>query len=230
MELKDILNNRITTKWWSDSPIEPDKLINVFDALTKAPSKQMRYNYRIVVLGDSPKAVEFKKWLYWKNTPCLDGIRGKEGTGLKRYNGQVLAPYVLLWMTPSDYKEMLDDVMISATIAMLAAENEGLKTGFCSCMANWEVAEKLGKFTDERPLPKYASVALGMGYADKIDTSPFNRVDNLGHVFTDGVERPFARPVIKDGVQVGFDIGNIDRVDEFKGVLPQKKDLIKFYK
>ena len=29
---------------------------------------------------------------------------------------------------------------------------------------------------------------------------------------------------------MGFDIGNIDRVDEFKAVLPSKTDLIKIYK
>jgi len=236
MELNDILNNRITTKWWSDKPVEPIKLINIFDAITKAPSKQMRYNYRVVMLGDSPKALEFKQWLYWENTPCLDGIRGKEGPGLKRYNGQVLAPVVLVWIAKQNEKEILDDCMISATIAMLAAENEGLKTGFCSCMEPQQVSEKMKHLLPKewkaphQEVGKYATVALGIGYPDKIDTSPFNRVDDLGFVFSDNVSRPLARKVEKDGVEMGFDIGNIDRVDEFKGVLPSKTDLIKIYK
>ena len=42
-------------------------------------------------------AKEIKDWLYWEHTCCLNKVRGVKGEGLRRYNGQVLAPIVLAW-------------------------------------------------------------------------------------------------------------------------------------
>jgi hypothetical protein len=123
------------------------------------------------VITDSPEGKELKKWLYWENTYCLDGIRGKEGPGLRRYNGQVIAPVVMLWVGKdlkgySDTREqedrrIRDDVMVSATVAMMAAEELGLRTGFNGCLGEIDIAERLN-LTSQNKKP---IIAVGFGYA-----------------------------------------------------------------
>jgi len=136
-----------------------------------SPSKQGKYDHEIYVITDSSEGKEIKKWLYWENTYCLDGVRGKPGPGLRRYNGQVLAPIVLLWITKklqgySDTNELesqrvRDDAIISATMAMIAAEELGLRTGFNSTIGKLEIEQKL-KLNLENKTPV---IAVGMGYA-----------------------------------------------------------------
>jgi hypothetical protein len=136
-----------------------------------SPSKQGKYDHEIYVITDSPMGKEFKKWLYWENTFCLDGVRGKVGPGLRRYNGQVIAPVVLLWVTKklqgysntneSESQRVRDDAIISATMAMIAAEELGLRTGFNGCLGTTEIEQKL-KLDIENKTP---AIAVGMGYA-----------------------------------------------------------------
>jgi hypothetical protein len=134
-----------------------------------APSKQGKYDHEIYVITDSPQGKELKKWLYWENTYCLDRVRGKQGPGLRRYNGQVLAPVVLLWVTKklqgysdaneSESQRVRDDAIVSATIAMVAAEELGLRTGFNGCLGTSEIEQKLN-LENKTPV-----IAVGMGYA-----------------------------------------------------------------
>jgi hypothetical protein len=76
---------------------------------------------------------------------------------------------VLLWVGKkieglSDTNELesqriRDDVMVSATIAMLAAEELGFKTGLNGCIGTLEIEEKLN-LQNKTPI-----IALGIGYA-----------------------------------------------------------------
>ena len=77
--LKDLLEKRFTAKWWSDKPVEKEKLDYILDCTYLAPSKNGKWKFEIFVLGNSEKANEIKQWLYWENTYCLDMKRGKEG-------------------------------------------------------------------------------------------------------------------------------------------------------
>ena len=104
--LREILGKRFTAKWWSDKPIEQEKLDYILDCAYSAPSKNGKYNYEIFVLGDSEKSNQIKQWLYWENTYCIGGERLREGPiGHRRYNGQVLAPTVLVWVAKHKNEE-----------------------------------------------------------------------------------------------------------------------------
>lgn len=167
--LRDILENRFTAKWWDPTTVEAEKLEAVLRCAYLAPSKQGKYDHKIIVVTDTQEGQEIKDWLYWHHTWCFQGDRGKPGDGLRRYNGQVRAPILLLWAIErtdqitsyreNEYQRMRDDAIVSATMAMCAAEELGLQTGFNSCLDAEEVANYLG-LGDRRVV-----LALGIGYA-----------------------------------------------------------------
>jgi nitroreductase len=190
------LKKRYTAKWWDSQPIEQDKLDAIIECAYLAPSKQGNYDFEIIVLTDSPAGKEFKHWLYWDNTSCLDKVRGKQGPGLRRYNGQVLAPVVMVWLSKhfeqpvnsyeeNEFLRTNNDCIISATIAMCQAEELGISTGFCGCIGGREIADKLN-----RP-DLTAIVTMGFGYST-IDTTAS------------------IRKVYSNGVEMGFDLANHD--------------------
>lgn len=181
--IAELLKKRFTAKWWSDRAVEQTDLDTVLECAYNIPSKQMKYNYKIYVFTDSAAGKELKEWFYWENTACLDTIRGKPGEGLRRYNGQVLAPVYLVWIADSADLEARDDCVVSASIAMLAAEELGLQTGFCGCIGPDEIKEKL-------QIDGVAVMSLGIGYATPDDQE--------------------LRTVYKDDVEMGFDISNSD--------------------
>lgn len=193
--LHNHLCKRITTKWWEDKPVEEYKLETILEAAYQAPSKQGLHEFEIYVLTDSPEGKEFKEWLFWENTACLDKVRAKPGPGLRRYNGQVLAPIVMIWLTKAyppntrnpygenAYNRTRDDCIISATMALCQAEELGIRTGFCGTIGPMDIAQRLGK-TD-----MVASISVGFGYATE--------------------EQVKVKKVFKDGVEMGFDLANL---------------------
>ena len=206
--LKDIIKNRYSARTFLDTEIEQDKIDYILECATHAPSKQGIYPYKIFVLGNSNKAQEIKEWLFWENTWCVDGQRaipeGKESNN-KRFNGQYKAPLVLVYVAHppksvenhvyADYmKDFLKhstdkvntDATVSASFAMLAAEEQGLRTCFGKCHDEKLVAEKLG-------MPSKAVIVVGMGYAE----------DYKGDVEYMGQE------VYKDGVIQGYQPKNL---------------------
>ena len=188
------LQTRFTAKWWKDQPIESTKLDAIIKCAYLAPSKQGNYDFEIVVLTDSPAGKEFKQWLYWDNTACLDKVRGKPGEGQRRYNGQVLAPVVMIWLAKqfeqpvNDYSEnefirTNNDCIISATMAMCQAEELDINTGFCGCIGGRDIADRLGKPNST------AVVSMGFGYADSSYT-----------------DQPVT--VYNNNIEMGFDLAN----------------------
>jgi len=181
--ISDLLKNRFTAKWWKERPVTQSDLDQILSSAFHAPSKQSKYNYKIYVFTDSDLGKELKEWFYWENTACLDTVRGKQGEGLRRYNGQVLAPIYVLWLADDDSLETRDDCMVSATVAMLAAEELGLQTGFCGCIGPVEIKEKFS-------IDGKAVISLG-----------------IGHAVTDSKE---SRKVFRENKEVGFDLSNCD--------------------
>ena len=138
-------------------------------------------NFKVIIFDETKSCKDIKNWLYWEHTYCLNKIRGAKGDGLRRYNGQVLAPIVLGWASDTNDLEVIEDIMVSSTTALLAAEEVGLNTGFNGCLESKELGKKVGY--------PHVHMLLGLGYADKIDTEP-------------------TRKVYKDGKEVGYDLGN----------------------
>jgi hypothetical protein len=174
--IEETLLDRITTKWWLPRSVEDDKLQKILDAVYLSPSKQGKFNHNVYVLGSSELSMELKHYLFWEDTYCINGIRGAPGPGWKRFNGQVNAPIVLVWFAKnyatgaagplapeSDLQRVRDDCIVSATVAMCAAEELGLQTGFCGCISHYHFAAKVSG----QPINKLENtsvIALGIGY------------------------------------------------------------------
>lgn len=215
--LHNDLCRRITTKWWDDTPIEKYKIETILEAAYQAPSKQGRHEFEMFVLTDSPAGKEFKEWLFWENTACLDRVRGKTGPGLRRYNGQVRAPLVITWLTKyypvserssygeNDFNRTRDDCVISATMALCQAEELGIRTGFCGTIGPVEIANRLGRSD------MIASIVVGFGYAQE--------------------EQVMVKKVFKDGVEMGFDLANLTHTSRAlpnRNSRPEKYSLINY--
>jgi hypothetical protein len=215
--LYDHLRNRFTAKWWDPIPLESDKIESILECAYLAPSKQGNHEFEIHVITDSVEGKQFKEWLYYDNTACLDKVRGKQGDGMRRYNGQVLAPVVMIWLAKnypptnnypyieSNWLRTNNDCIVSSTMAMCQAEELGVNTGFCGCLGGREVADKLNR-------PDYTGViSLGFGYATP---------DTL-----------LGRKVYKEGAEIGFDLSNTEssiRTAENRKRRPPKDSIIKF--
>lgn len=198
--LKDILAERYTAKWWDDVPVEQSKIDDVLQCAYMAPSKNGKHNHSIYVLTDSAEGTAFKDFLYNENAWCVGEARAPANyTGPnKRRNGQVAAPVVMLWVGNSnvwmqsdpigenDRQRIRDDCIVSATVAMCAAEELGLQTGFNSMLGTFEICDYLGIPRNQH----FSVVAVGMGYAS--EGSPQNRA-----YFQGGVQRFLRHPNIE---------------------------------
>jgi nitroreductase len=189
-----LLQQRYTTKLWQTTPVNEYILNYVLDCAYLTPSKMAHHSHKIVAITDSVEGKAIKDWLFYEHTwswdghPAYDIPVGHQSDEDRDYNGQYRAPVVLIWLselkdarritvqkqihnewvqytvgTPDAYQQR-SDIYISATAAMLAAEEQGLNTGYGVCHHNKMVAEQLG-------MPSYcAVVAMGMGYpADTAD-------------------------------------------------------------
>jgi hypothetical protein len=177
--IKDLLSKRFNAKHWDRSrQISQEKIDYITDCLHKAPSKMSMLDYKVVLITDSRAGIEIKKWLFYEHTWNFNGERAPEefdSEGHRDYNGQYRAPILLAWLNPTDsasegivngervvfpnFRMRQNNIFISNSIAMLAAEEQGLNTGFGSCHDNNEVATRLG-------FPGYSCpIVLGIGYA-----------------------------------------------------------------
>jgi nitroreductase len=214
--LSEHLKNRFTAKWWDDVALEDDKIESILDCAYQAPSKQGHHEFEIYVITDSDEGKQFKEWLYYYNTACLDKVRGKQGIGMRRYNGQVLAPVVMIWLAKNypvsanqygetDWLRTNNDCIISSTMAMCQAEELGVRTGFCGCLGGTEIANKLNR-------PNHTAViSIGFGYATP---------DNL-----------ISRKVFRNDKEIGFDLSNTApniRTADNRNKRPAKDSMIKF--
>lgn len=193
--LKDYLEKRYTARWWDDKKVESEKLNYILETTYLAPSKQGAYDYTIVVVKDTPTGKEFKEWLH-DNTWCINGIRGKEGPGLRVYNGQVLAPILFVYLShvhPTDVGDINNrnktDCIVSATIAMCAAEEQGLSTGFCTCLNGLQIANKLNYSN------MLCQIVVGIGYATTDLKNKRGLYDKNGVLY--GVDRSNTDPKLK---------------------------------
>ena len=179
--LKDVLSKRFTAKWWDSRPVEQEKINDIVECAYLAPSKNGKHNHQIYVISDSPTGKKFKDFLYYENAWCVGERRAPAGYvgGNKRFNGQVHAPVVLLWVgkvpgwrTPDlqgedDKQRVRDDCLVSATIAMCAAEELGLQTGFNGMIGPVEISQYLKLDTNV----DYPIMAIGIGYATPAGTA-----------------------------------------------------------
>lgn len=179
----DILNKRFNTKHWNTSlEISQSDIDYIADCLTKTPYKMAMIGYKIIFITNTQAAQDIKDWLFYEHSWNSNGVRagrheaeGVEDNGKRDYNGQYRAPLLIAWLNPKDspkfgemngqqvvlpnFVERQNNIFISNTIAMLAAEERGLNTGFGSCHGYDELASKLGFENYSCP------IVLGVGHA-----------------------------------------------------------------
>lgn len=205
--LINLLESRITTKWWLDKDVSNDDLNYILECARLAPSIHGKFSSSIFVSRDK----KYKKFLYEENTYCY-GVPGDPARGIgkgpmkrgaphpedynpeyKRYNGQVNAPVVLTWLYTGHrnlsakggyfHNDAEKDVFISASYASIAAAERKIDFGFCTCIGQKEISEYLG-------IGSHAIIVMGLGYKDEYQ----------GNI---------KRRVYIDGKHVGWDIDNI---------------------
>jgi hypothetical protein len=189
------------------------------------------YPWSLYVLGENSKAKSFKEWLFWENTWCVNGnranIKDKESQE-KRFNGQYRAPLLLLWThrdldeekhkdenywhtyVPLQEEQNLIDMTVSASFAMLAAEELGLKTCFGRCHEH----EFTNTILDKKTVKM--GIALGIGYAE----------EDIQHNNT------MLTPIVRNGRQEGYDTKNLSqsfptKYHNIRQKKPKVTDLIK---
>jgi hypothetical protein len=179
----DVLTKRFNTKHWDDSIEIPQQTIDyITDCLLKSPYKMAMIGYKIAFITNTENGRDIKNWLFYDHTWNSNGVRAGrhtaeevENNGRRDYNGQYQAPLLIAWLNPKDshkfgemngqqvvfpnFTDRQNNIFISNTIAMLAAEESGLNTGFGSCHDHDEVALRLGFAGYSCP------IVLGVGYA-----------------------------------------------------------------
>lgn len=214
--LLETISKRYSAKVYEDRAVEDEKVSYVLDCAMKAPSKQSVYAYEIFVLGNSDKAKDIKEWLFWEESWCVNGklstlLKTDESENpQKKMNGQYNAPVLLVWVTRDPDEQHITssrhgrnvvhksysekktiDITVSASFAMLAAEEQGLNTCFAKCHNEYNLAERLG-----RPGQR-AELGVGFGYA-----VPHNKGSEITG------KQDF--PIYKDGKQFGATCKNLD--------------------
>lgn len=209
-KIQNLIKNRYSARNFLDTKIEQDKIDYILDCAINAPSKQSLYPYTINVLGTGKQSTEFKEFLFWEDTWCApSGERADkefEGGDNKRFNGQYRAPLLLLWThktlnskqhQKTNYWDQYNlaaeennllDMTVSASFAMLAAEEMGLKTSFCKCHSYEYHDTVLGKHAK-------VGIGIGIGYAEA----------DKNH------KRKMLDPVYKHEKLQGYDTKNLDQ-------------------
>lgn len=231
--LLDIIKRRYSAREFDDTKVDKNKIDYIIECALHAPSKQAIYPYEIHVLSDSPKAKQLKDYLVWNDTWCVGNHRAREqdkNSDKKVYNLQYGAPLLLVWTTrcldnhpasEHDYFKKVskkvfqmqyeNDIFISASYAMLGAEEQNLQTCFGRCHDSNGLAEMLGR-------PGYKGhIALAIGYATELKSS----------------EDFYYRWVERDGIVDGWTIRNIpqhfpkeDHGNRIKS--PSKEELVNY--
>lgn len=214
--IRNLINKRYSARFFNSSPVELEKVNYILECALNAPSKQSLYPYEILVLGNSNAANEFKNWLFWHDTWTNNGKRLDSKNKIPkntRFNGQYRAPLVFLYAyrvptnlkhSPGDLnknRDVLDtmDMAISASFAMLAAEEQGLRTCFGKCHSDEYVNTPLGGGKIR------IGLALGMGYAKSVTNSNsmlqpiFNNNKSIQGYDTKNLEQSF--PLAKHNVR-----------------------------
>tara|TARA_B100001093_G_scaffold446527_1_gene450913 strand:- start:9630 stop:10295 length:666 start_codon:yes stop_codon:yes gene_type:complete len=219
MKLLNLLKKRFNATHWADKQIEKNKLDYILDCIYHTPSKQCRYAYEVFVLNNSTNAQSIKEWLFWENTVCVGGSRfnayvdpDKVNPQNNRYNGQVRAPTVLIWIGKNKSNDTKNDCVVSATVAMMAAQEQNIDTGFCGCFGMNDVPTKLDR------KDHYAHMILGLGYIDYM-TETSNTV----------IAKEYNRKVYKNDVYYGNDTNNIASglTHRYRSIKPSKNTIIK---
>lgn len=198
--VKDILTTRFNAKHWDQTKEIPPSVIDyVTDCIQKSPSKMSLLSYKVIIITNSEVGTKLKNWLFYDHTWNFNGDRTPDtadSVGRRDYNGQYLAPVLIAWLNPiespdvgtvndqrvifPDFSMRQNNIFVSNAIAMMAAEEQGLNTGFGSCHDHAELAKKLGFLHHSCP------IVLGIGYGTDMSKDitndnyliPVTRFDN----------------------------------------------------
>jgi hypothetical protein len=161
---------------WSDQAVPPDVVKTLSDIAVNMPTKQNQEFYKLIVSTDQ----EYNNFVYlhgYDETDKMVMHLPFEDRHKTNRNTQLRAPLLFQWVFDSQRfhdaglthsKEELHNgvahlsVGISAGAVSIAANSLGLKTGFCSCLHQQPVKEKLEALLNITVSNVY--LTLGIGY------------------------------------------------------------------
>ena len=161
---------------WSDQTVPPDVVKTLSDIAVNMPTKQNQEFYKLIVSTDQ----EYNNFVYlhgYDETDKMVMHLPFEDRHKTNRNTQLRAPLLFQWVFDSQRfhdaglthsKEELHNgvahlsVGISAGAVSIAANSLGLKTGFCSCLHQQPVKEKLEALLNITVSNVY--LTLGIGY------------------------------------------------------------------
>ena len=152
MEFFEVINARHSIRSYQPAPLEPEKLDQILQAISRAPSAGNQQAYEVYLVEDAPR----KQALV-------------QAAGGQEFLAQ--APVVLVFCThPALNRERyaargetlytVQDATIACTFAMLAATDLGLSSVWVGAFDEAAVHEIVGAPQDERPV-----AMLPIGYA-----------------------------------------------------------------
>jgi hypothetical protein len=161
---------------WSDQAAPPDVVKTLSDIAVNMPTKQNQEFYKLIVSTDQ----EYNNFVYlhgYDETDKMVMHLPFEDRHKTNRNTQLRAPLLFQWIFDSqafpaaDLKNSIEElhngvahlsVGISAGAVSIAANSLGLKTGFCSCLHQQPVKEKLEALLNITVSNVY--LTLGIGY------------------------------------------------------------------
>lgn len=190
-DIRQLLQQRSTVRHWDlTKPIEQHKIDYIKDCVKLAPYGNNEYGYRIFFITNR----DIINKLFHTATYCYEGDipnnTSKVGypipdncidPWMKRYNGQMQAPLVIVFAAiPNQDNEFNNGEHHSyfcSSIAMLAAQQQGLNTGLCGCINSKIAANILGLDPDQHRI----RLALGVGYMDNYDQDSYRYIYQNGN-------------------------------------------------
>jgi nitroreductase len=153
MDFIEVINSRHSIRAYQPTPLEPEKLEQILQAINRAPSAGNRQAYEVYLVQDAS---------------CQAAL--VQAAGGQEFLAQ--APLVLVFCThPALNQERygergvtlytVQDATIACTFAMLAATALGLSSVWVGAFDEAKVHEIIGAPQDERPV-----AMLPIGYAD----------------------------------------------------------------
>jgi nitroreductase len=155
---------------WSDRKIDQVIIEELVGVAVNMPTKQNEEYYGLLVTTDQ----EFNEFVYMNSHTYEDAVLNLpfEQRHLTNTNTQMRAPLVFLWLAKHKKfehgdlnKEGLISIGVSSGAVALAANQLGLKTGFCCCLYKPPLLEKI----NQEWSINYQDIiiALGIGYPEE---------------------------------------------------------------
>ena len=125
MDLKNVIENRVSQKSYKDQKVERQKIEELLDIAVFAPNHKMRQPWRFIIIDDQKKALKSR---------FLKKVKPDQEEKIAlAFEKMYKAPMVIAFIAPTslDFDQEIEDIQANAMLIqnfLLLAENEGIST------------------------------------------------------------------------------------------------------